>query len=503
MLSEFFEVYRSNVLGHDQTFKSPYGPQKLIYADWTASGRIYAPIETRLREEIMPYVANTHTETTITGTLMTTAYKEAKKIIKDHVHADEHDVLIFSGSGMTGAISKLQRILGFKIPERALLYLNPNGKDPSLHKLVPPSHKKPVVFITHMEHHSNHTSWLETVADVEIINPDEHGLVDLNHFAVLLETYAQRDLKIAAVTACSNVTGIQPPYQQISKMIHQAGGYCFVDFACSAPYVDINMHPEDELERLDAIYFSPHKFLGGPGTPGVLIFNKSLYTNRIPDQPGGGTVKFTNPWHFHDYLDDIEDREDGGTPPFLPGIKAAMAVKLKEQMGTQNMLDREHLMLGYIFRRLKSLPRVHILAGEQENRMGVIAFYMDNMHYNLIVRLLNDRFGIQVRGGCVCAGTYGHYLLNINPEKSRTIYEELVDGNYSLKPGWVRLSIHPVMSDEELTYIMDAIESIHNEGLSWSKDYTYDYHTNEFTHRDYDDSLPMVSVNHWFQDALV
>lgn len=503
MTSKYFDQFRSNISGHDQTFHSPYGVQKLVYADWTASGRIYAPIEERLRKEIMPFVGNTHTETTVTGTLMTTAYKEAKKIIKEHVQADEHDVLIFSGSGMTGAISKLQRILGFKIPERALMYLTPEGKDPSLYALIPPSHKKPVVFITHMEHHSNHTSWLETVADVEIIKPDEHGLVDLNHFAELLDNYADRDLKIAAVTACSNVTGIQPPYAIISKMIHQADGYCFVDFACSAPYVNINMHPEDELERLDAIYFSPHKFLGGPGTPGVLIFNKNLYTNRIPDQPGGGTVKFTNPWHFHDYLDDIEDREDGGTPPFLPGIKAAMAIKLKEQMNPQYMQEREQVMMRYIFERFDKMARVHILANDHQDRMGVVAFYMDNMHYNLIVRLLNDRFGIQVRGGCVCAGTYGHYLLNINAEKSRTIYEELMHGNYSLKPGWVRLSIHPVMSDDELTYIMDAIQAIHDEGAAWSKDYTYDYHTNEFTHKDYDENQPREAVHQWFNEALV
>lgn len=503
MSAHYFEKYSLNVLGHDQTFKTPYGIQHLIYADWTASGRIYKPIEDRLKNQIMPFVGNTHTETTVTGTLMTTAYKEAKKIIKEHVHADEHDALIFCGSGMTGAISKLQRILGFKIPERALLYLNPKGQDPSLHKLVPSNPKKPVVFITHMEHHSNHTSWLETVADVEIINPDEHGLVDLDHFAQLLDQYRERDLKIAAVTACSNVTGIQPPYKTISRMIHEAEGYCFVDFACSAPYVEIDMHPENDLERLDAIYFSPHKFLGGPGTPGVLIFNKELYTNRVPDQPGGGTVKFTNPWHFHDYLDDIEDREDGGTPPFLTGIKAAMAIRLKEQMGTKNLLEREHVMMRYIFHRFRSMSKVHILAGEHQDRMGVIAFYMDNMHYNFIVRLLNDRFGIQVRGGCVCAGTYGHYLLNINADKSRTIYEELTLGNYTLKPGWVRLSIHPVMSDAELTYIMDAIQTIHDEGDKWRRDYTYDYHTNEFTHQDYDDAVYLQSVNQWFVEELV
>ena len=219
----------------------------------------------------------------------------------------------------------------------------------------------------------------------------------------------------------------------------QHGGVCFVDFACSAPYVEINMHPEDEEAYLDAIFFSPHKFLGGPGTSGVLVFNKKLYKNMIPDCPGGGTVSWTNPWGEHKYIDNIEEREDGGTPGFLQTISTALAIKLKEQMGVDNILEREHELVHFIFRELNTVENIHILAAQHQDRLGVISFYIDQLHYNLGVKLLNDRFGIQTRGGCSCAGTYGHYLLQIDQKKSSEILKKMSCGLTELKPGWVRI----------------------------------------------------------------
>ena len=299
-LENFFSAFRRNIIGHQQIFESPFGKKEIIYADWTASGRAYQPIEECIQKEIMPFVANTHTETTITGTLMSKAYEEAKVIVKEHVHANSDDVLVFCGSGMTGAVNKLQRILGLRIPERIMDYVkkeSPQDKDGSKDNVINKNKifseylqldevLKPIVFVTHMEHHSNQVSWLETIATVEIIKSDENGNVDLEYFRNLLEQFKHRKNKIAAITGCSNVTGIQTPYHEIAKLIHEYGGLCFVDFACSAPYIDINMHPEEKGTHLDAIYFSPHKFLGGPGTPGVLIFNKKIYKNIIPDQPG-------------------------------------------------------------------------------------------------------------------------------------------------------------------------------------------------------------------------
>jgi selenocysteine lyase/cysteine desulfurase len=266
--------------------------------------------------------------------------------------------------------------------------------------------------------------------------------------------------------------------------MHQHGGLCFVDFACSAPYVDINMHPEDPESHLDAIYFSPHKFLGGPGAPGILVFDKQLYTNKIPDEPGGGTVVWTNPWGGHKYLEDIEAREDGGTPPFLQTIKAALAVKLKEDMGVERMMAREHEILSQLLPAMKSIEGLKLLADHCEERLGVISFYIEHLHFNLVVRLLNDKFGIQTRGGCSCAGTYGHYLLNINQETSKSITDQIDLGGLSEKPGWVRLSIHPIMTNEEIDYLIKALREVTEKGQSWSEDYAYDLKRNEFFHRD-------------------
>ena len=476
-LENYFKPYRENIAGYGKSILTPYGKMPLTYADWTASGRIYNPIESFLQREIMPFVANTHTETTTTGTLMTRAYHEARKTIKQHVNASDDDALIFAGSGMTGAINKFQRILGLKMYERTADYID---FDKTCADFKPDA--RPVVFITHMEHHSNHTSWIETLVDLEIIEPTSEGLTNLEHFKALLEKHKNRKYKFASVTACSNVTGITTPYYEIARLIHQYNGFCFVDFACSAPYVLIDMHPEDQETHLDAIFFSPHKFLGGPGTEGVMIFNKKLYKNTVPDCPGGGTVKYTNPWNLHRYVDDIEEREDGGTPPFLQAIRTALAIKLKEKIGTKKMLQREEEIIKNIFIKLNTLPNLHILAGENQQRMGVISFYIDGLHYNLGVKLLNDRFGIQTRGGCACAGTYGHYLLHVDQEQSLKILDEIEHGNISTKPGWIRLSIHPVMTDAEIEYITDAIEQLSHNHKQWSSDYNYDPKTNVFNH---------------------
>ncbi|HEX4849585.1 MAG TPA: aminotransferase class V-fold PLP-dependent enzyme, partial [Puia sp.] len=348
-----------------------------------------------------------------------------------------------------------------------------------------------------MEQHINHLIWLETIADVEIIGSDENGNVNLAHFEFLLEQFKGRKNKIAAVTACSNVTGIQTPYHEIAKLIHKYGGLCFVDFACSAPYCCINMHPEEASTDLDAIYFSFHKFLGGPGTPGVLIFNKKMYRNLIPDQPGGGTVKYSNPWRDREYEQAIEQREDGGTPPFIQGMKAAMCIRLKEKMGIANMLHREEEILKIIFPRIAHIKNVQVLQSNIIQRLGVISFLVKGAHYNLVVKLLNDRFGIQTRGGCSCAGTYGHTLLNIDRTHSLELRKSILAGDLSCKPGWVRLSIHPTMMDEEIRYILDALEEIVTNVREWEKDYIYDPHLNEFVFKNFR-SGEEWKVEEWF-----
>lgn len=484
-LELYFNDFRKDIIGVDQAFTSPYGAQKIIYTDWTASGRLYRPIEEKLMNEFGPFVANTHTETTVTGTAMTLAYHEARHIIKHHVNANSDDILITDGTGMTGVVNKFQRILGLRIPENLKEFA------------AIPEEIKPIVFISHMEHHSNQTSWLETIADVVVIPADESGLFSIEALQVLLEKYKHRSFKIASITSCSNVTGIRTPYHEVAQLMHQHNGVCFVDFACSGPYVAIDMHPQAPDAYLDAIFFSPHKFLGGPGTSGVLLFNKNLYKNNVPDCPGGGTVSWTNPWGEHKYIDNIEDREDGGTPGFLQVIKTALAIQLKEKMGVKNILDREHELVDYIFTTLNTLPNLHILANQHQDRLGVISFYIEELHYNLGVKLLNDKFGIQTRGGCSCAGTYGHYLLHVDQETSNQLVCQIATGDLIQKPGWIRMSVHPTTTTEEIQYVCESILALAKNHNIWSADYEYNPKTNEFNHTSAL-SIEKERVNNWF-----
>lgn len=484
-LETYFQKFRNNIIGINQEFVSPFGTKKIVYTDWTASGRLYQSIENKLINEFGPFVANTHTETTVSGTAMTMAYHQARKIIKKHVNANADDILINDGTGMTGVVNKFQRILGLKVPE--------NLKN----CFEIPAEKRPIVFISHMEHHSNQTTWLETIADVIVVPACEKGLFCLDNFASLLEKYKDRNIKIASVTACSNVTGIKTPYHEIAKIMHQNNGVCFVDFACSGPYVKIDMHPEDPEAYLDAIFLSPHKFLGGPGTSGVLIFNKKLYKNMVPDNPGGGTVSWTNPWGEHKYLDNIEDREDGGTPGFLQVIKTALAIQLKEEMGVENILKREHEIVNLVFNQLKPISNLNILAEEHQDRLGVISFYIDDLHFNLGVKILNDRFGIQTRGGCSCAGTYGHYLLHVDEEKSHELTSKIDSGDLILKPGWIRMSIHPTTTNAEIQYVLDSIKLMAEHHKDWAADYDYNKSTNEFIHKQAS-GFEKELVKNWF-----
>jgi selenocysteine lyase/cysteine desulfurase len=472
----YFREFARGIIGNDFVFEGPSGTRRLLYADWIASGRLYEPIERLLKEKFGPLVGNTHSESSLTGEAMTLAYKMAHQIIKNHVNASDDDIIITQGSGMTGAVSKLQRILGLHIPEKAKPYYRQ------------PESEKPVIFLTHMEHHSNQTSWLECEADVVVVPPGEDLLVHPENLEAEIRKYGDRRNKIGAFTACSNVTGIFTPYHALARIMHAHGGVCFIDFAASAPYARMDMHPPDPAEALDAVYFSPHKFLGGPGSPGVLIFNKRLYSNRVPDMPGGGTVLWTNPWGGHHYFEDIETREDGGTPAFLQTIRAALAIKLKEQIGVDRMAVREKQLLNLAFVELSAIPGLTLLAPDDRDRIGVISFYVEGLHYNFIVRVLSDHFGIQVRGGCSCAGTYGHYLLHVDQEYSRQITSKIDSGDLSEKPGWVRLSLHPTMTNDELLYITGAVRQIATEPERWLPGYSYSPQTNEYQ--------PVVATTH-------
>ncbi|MFC3702728.1 aminotransferase class V-fold PLP-dependent enzyme [Reinekea marina] len=420
-----------------------------IYADWTASGRLYQPIEDRIAQIAGKYMANTHTEESVTGRTMTHWYDEAVQRIKSHVNAAPEDALISVGNGMTGALAKLIRMLGWWAHESYKEAVLAHGFE------------RPLVYITHREHHSNQTMWLESLVELKVIPALEGDAIDLPWLKTDLAKQEHRKIKIASITAASNVTGIVTPYHEIAKLMHQHSGLCFVDFAASAPYVEIDMHPS-ELESLDAIYFSPHKFLGGPGSNGVLIFNGKLYSNQVPELPGGGTVVWTNPWGEHKFVSDIEQRESGGTPGILQTIRTALAIQLKEEMGVEAIMTKERQINEVFFSRLQAISHVKILSGHHKDRLSIFSIIFENLDYHEAVTLLSEQYGIETRGGCACAGTYGHHLLNIDHCTSNKITQALSDDHQTVKPGWVRVSFHPAMSLAEVHKVADAIAAIAN-----------------------------------------
>ncbi|MBK0368692.1 aminotransferase class V-fold PLP-dependent enzyme [Flavobacterium sp. SE-1-e] len=490
-LEVYFSKFRENTIGYNHIFHSAYGNQKMVYADWIASGRLYRPIEAIMCSEIGPMIANTHSFSSESGKASTYGYQLARELIKKHVNASDKDVLVTTGTGMTGALSKLLRIMGLKFVEQ-IEKANSNSF----------INERPVVFITHMEHHSNQVPWYEIDADVVILPAGKGNLIDLELVELEVKKYASRKIKIGSFTACSNVTGIITPYHELSKIMHRNGGLCFVDFAASAPYVALNMHPNDPQEKLDAIFFSPHKFLGGPGTCGILVFNEKLYNATSPDNPGGGNVKYTTPWGGFCYSDSIEVKEDGGTPGFLQVMRTALCLELKIQMGIEKMKKRETELLQLCYSEFKKLPQIKLLGDLNSERIGCVSFTIEDIHYNLAVRLLNDRFGIQVRGGWSCASTYAHSLFKIDKKESEVITKGILQQDLSNKPGWVRLSLHPTMANSELLYICNALKSIIENYLEWQKDYVYNPCNNEFDSLFYKDSLE-EEVKGWFTTELV
>lgn len=485
-LERYFGQFRKGIIGIGQVFTTPFGEKVISYADWIASGRLYGPIEEKILAAFAPFVGNTHSGTSETGVLMTRAYHRSHQLIKEYCNAGPNDVIITAGSGMTTVINKFQRILGLKYC----------GKLSRRNCMA--ERDRPVVFITHMEHHSNHTSWYETNADVVMVEPGPNLEVIPENLRKQLEKYKERPFKIGSFSACSNVTGVRTPYPQLAALMHEYGGVCFIDFAASAPYDPIDMHPADPREKLDAVMFSPHKFLGGPGSSGVLIFDSSMYHNDVPDQPGGGTVDWTNPWGDYKYVDNIEVREDGGTPGFLQSIRTALCFRLKEEMGSDKIRQREEELLLRAFAGLDTIPGLKILADNIRNRLGVISFYIEGIHYNLVVRLLNDLAGIQVRGGCACAGTYGHLLLEVTHEKSKEITWKINHGDLSEKPGWVRWSLHPTTTDAEVDLVIGTLRTITGNIASLREQYVYDRHENNFRHKDDDSGRYDKLMEKWF-----
>jgi selenocysteine lyase/cysteine desulfurase len=473
------ERIRASIVGDDQVMDGPYGLHRVTYADYTASGRALGFIEDFIRDEVLPRYANTHTESSGTGLQTTRLREDARRIVREALGGGDDTLVLFCGSGSTGAIDKLIGILNVRIPADLD---DRYGLSAGI-----PAGERPVVFIGPFEHHSNELPWRESIAEVVVIPEDTDGHVDVERLEAELRRHADRPLRIGSFSAASNVTGIVTDTRRIAALLHRHGALSFWDYAAAGPYVAIDMgSPADGLGWYDAVFLSPHKFIGGPGTPGVLAVRRELVRNRVPTVPGGGTVSYVNPSE-HRYLDDPVHREEGGTPAIVESIRAGLVFQLKQAVGTEAIRVREESFIRRAISSWGDNPNIELLGNLDAERLSIVSFVVRHgsryLHHNFVVALLNDLFGIQSRGGCSCAGPYGHRLLGIDLERSHRFEREITRGCEGIKPGWVRMNFNYFISETVFAYLLDAVNLVAEHGWKLLPDYGFDPATALWRHR--------------------
>ncbi len=482
-MSNLIQKIRDSIIGDHAPIETPFGSRPLIYADYTASGRSLCFIEDFIRDEVLPYYANTHSETSFTGAQTTVLREQARELIRQAVNGTPLDKVIFCGSGATAAINKLIEMLNLRLSQDLL-------DDYGLDGVIPVKHR-PVVFVGPYEHHSNELPWRESIADVVVIPLNSTGQLDLVALEDALVKYIDRPLRIGSFSAASNVTGLKTDVPRVTSILKHHGALSFWDYAAAAPYVRIDMNDHSPL---DAVFMSPHKFIGGPGTPGVLIVKEGVVNNAVPATVGGGTVTYVTPEDHH-YVANAERREEGGTPGVVESIRAGLVFKLQGDVGFEEIARRENAFVSRAIARLSQCENLEILGPLDAPRLSILSLRFKlgdkDLHYGYVVSLLNDLFGIQARGGCSCAGPYGHALLGIDMNYSRAIQSEMAAGNVILRPGWVRLNFNYFISESEFDYLLGAIELVAQHAWRVLPYYDFDIASGVWRFQDEVRSLPV------------
>ncbi len=500
---------RQQIVGVDSTFETPFGERLMVYCDYTASGRCLRFVESYL-QSLQRVYANTHTEDDITGRSMSQLLHEAEEAIKDSVNAGPEGRIIACGTGATGAIDKLQQIVGVALApatretiDKALERLSPGIDTRTLRETL--REVQPVVFIGPYEHHSNEISWRQSVVTTVQVRLDATGHIDLAHLEELLQDPRYQNRKrIGSFSAASNVTGIRSDVKRIASLLHQYDAMACFDFAACAPYVDIDMNPVavgDEDPSIDAVFISPHKFLGGPGSSGVLVFNERIYNRALPPSvSAGGTVDYVG-LNDQDFISHIEEREKAGTPGVLQTLKAGLVFQIKDAVGVDVINAREHELTDRAMKSWGGNENIEVLGNpDPSSRVGIISFNIKDangkyLHHKFITALLNDLFGIQSRAGCSCAGPYGHRLLDIDEDTSERYRSAVQQGHCGMKPGWCRIGLHWVMDDAEADYVIDAVHFMANAGHLFLKLYDFELATGTWSHKHGASTLPSFSLD--------
>jgi selenocysteine lyase/cysteine desulfurase len=448
-----FDTIRNAVIGANAPINTPFGVKPLIYADYTASGRSLSFIESYITQHVLPWYANTHTETSFTGAQSSKLREQARDEVRKAINASAQDKVIFCGAGATAAINKMMDILSLRMPN--------NG--PNTASNEEPS-QPPVIFIGPYEHHSNELPWRESCAEVVCIPLNACGQIDIAVLEQKLVQYKNTSLKIGSFSAASNVTGIISDVDGITAILAKHNALSFWDYAAAAPYITINMNGPTPI---DAVFISPHKFIGGPGTPGILVVKEHLVKNAIPTVIGGGTVSYVTPTK-HVYTTNIERREEGGTPAIVESVRAGLVFKLQQEVGLDAIKASEDAKVDTAMAFFASTPNIEVLGSQKAKRLSIFSLRFKHqdkeLHYGFVTALLNDVFGIQARGGCSCAGPYGHRLLNMDKAYSAAIEKQVSNGNMILRPGWVRLNFNYFISQDEFNYILQALKLVAEHG---------------------------------------